>query len=129
MSEDLRRVKAQWEQRIEHMLTRPLMFSANPHAFEDSFRTAIKAWEVMDRVGGKKSGRSALTFVWGHVLKDAYEKFNADYEPQVAAFHRIRKRDGADEPLIVTEVIPYLRRVWERLRDPIERLAAISEDE
>jgi hypothetical protein len=121
---DLRRAKTAWEQRIEHMLTRPGMFSASPEALEDSFRTALEAWETMDRAGGKKSGRSALTFVWKHVLKDAYQEEDAHFDGQVARFSQLAP--GSHDSLRMAE---WLRRVWERLRDPIERLAALSEED
>ena len=126
MSDDLRRVKIQWEQRIEHMLTRPLFYSGNSQAFEVAFYTAICAWSLMEQVGGRPWD-GTLSTVWRHTLKAEEEARNQTYDPQMSAFHRIR--DAYGDRLEVDDCIPFYRRIWERIRDPIERLASISEDE
>ena len=115
----------QWEQRIEHMLTRPLLYSANSQAFESAFHTALCAWELMEQACEKRS--STLTTVWRRVLKAAIEDRKQSYDPSMSAFHRICDDEG--DKLDIDDCVTFYRQIWERIRDPIERLASISEDE
>ena len=124
MSDDLHQVKVQWEQRIEHTLTRPLQYAANACALEAVISTAFSAWEMMEHAG-EKPKTSTLTSVWRHVLKGESELRNQSYDPMMSAFHRIR--DGYGDKLDIDDCIPFYRRIWDRIRNPIDRLAAIGE--
>jgi len=116
MSDDLQRARQHWEQQIEHMLTRPAMWSRSTEAFEASMRVAFSAWEVISW----PSGRSSLTFVWRRVIEETYRKHNEHYDGQVAYFAAMELK------LNLSELADCLRIVWDRLRDPIERLASVG---
>jgi hypothetical protein len=122
VSEDLRHAKHKWEQQIEHMLERPLLFTANSKAFEAAFRTALKAWDVMN-------DSSALTFAWEHVLREACDHSKAQYASGMTYFWQLTSDLGNRTTDSPEDLVYWLRRVWERMRNPIERLAALGEDD
>lgn len=117
---DIQRIRNAWADHIEHMLNRPLLYTANLKSFEIAFHTALQAWDVMN-------GSSALTFCWEHVLREACAHKNVRYIAGMSTFWEKKTVVGdLDDPDGLTY---WLRRVWDRMRNPIDRLAAIGDSE
>lgn len=117
---DVQRIRNAWSDHIEHMLNRPLLYTANAKAFEAAFRTALQAWDVMN-------GSSALTYAWEHVLREACAHSKANYASGMTYFWQLTDDLGNRREHTPDDLVYWLKRVWDRMRNPIDRLAAIGE--